>query len=141
MKPEIEIILEDDKLELLRRFCEYAVMFYIPYFLTANFGADAAVNDLSLYKKLKKFSQVDKLLAEEALATLSRHLWYLSPSTVLFSLASKKLEDGTMTSRALQPGFYLCQNQTISNWDIQTFRSCLTKLSCGTWSPGNCSTL
>ena len=30
MKPEIEIILEDDKLELLRRFCEYAVMFYIP---------------------------------------------------------------------------------------------------------------
>ena len=93
MKPEIEIILEDDKLELLRRFCEYAVMFYIPYFLTANFGADAAVNDLSLYKKLKKFSQVDKLLAEEALATLSRHLCYLSPSTVLFSLASKKLKD------------------------------------------------
>ena len=35
---------------------------------------DAAVNDLGLYKKLKKFSQVDKLLAEEALATLSRHL-------------------------------------------------------------------
>ena len=65
----------------------------------------------------------------------------LSPSTVLFSIASKKLEDGTMKSRALQPGFYLCQNQTISNWDIQTFRSCLTKLSCGTWSPGNCLTL
>ena len=100
MKPEIEIILEDDKLELLRRFCEYAVMFYIPYFLTANFGADAAVNDLSLYKKLKKFSQVDKLLAEEALATLSRHLWYLSPSTVLFSLASKKLEDNDKSSIA-----------------------------------------
>ena len=100
MKPEIEIILEDDKLELLRRFCEYAVMFYIPYFLTANFGADAAVNDLSLYKKLKKFSQVDKLLAEEALATLSRHLWYLSPSTVLFSLASKKLEDDDKSSIA-----------------------------------------
>ena len=100
MKPEIEIILEDDKLELLRRFCEYAVMFYIPYFLTANFGADAAVNDLSLYKKLKKFSQVDKLRAEEALATLSRHLWYLSPSTVLFSLASKKLEDNDKSSIA-----------------------------------------
>ena len=52
----------------------------------------AAVNDLSLFKKLKKFSQVDKLLAEEALATLSRHLGYLSPSTFLFSLASEKLE-------------------------------------------------
>ena len=34
------------------------------------------------------------MLAEEALATLSCHLWYLSPNTVLFSLASEKLEDG-----------------------------------------------
>ena len=75
-------------------------MFYIPYFLTANIGSVAAVNDLSLYKKLKKFSQVDKLLAEEALATLSHHLWYLSPSTVLFSLASKKLEDDDKSSIA-----------------------------------------
>ena len=92
-EPEIEIIFEDDKLEHLKRFCEYAVMFYIPYFLTANIGADAGVNDLSLYKKLKKFSQVDKLLADEALATLSRHLWFLAPTTVLFSLASEKLEE------------------------------------------------
>ena len=92
-EPEIEIIFEDDKLEHLRRCCKYTVMFYIPYFLTANIGADAAVNDLSLYKKLKKFSQVDKLLAEEALATLSRHLWFLAPNTVLFTLTSEKLED------------------------------------------------
>ena len=32
---EIEILFEDEKLEQLRRFCEYAVMFYIPYFLTS----------------------------------------------------------------------------------------------------------
>ena len=43
--------------------------------------------------KLKKFQQVDKELADEALATLSRHLWYLVPNNVLFSLASNKLED------------------------------------------------
>ena len=90
---EIEIIFEEEKLELLKRFCVYAVMFYIPFFLTANIGADAAVNDLSLYKKLKKFQQVDKELADEALTTLSRHLWYLVPNNVLFSLASNKLED------------------------------------------------
>ena len=82
-----------EKLELLERFCVYTVKFYIPFFLTANIGADAAVNDLTLYKKLKKFSQVDKELADEALATLSRHLWFLAPTTVLFSLASEKLED------------------------------------------------
>ena len=120
-EPEIEIIFEDDKLEHLRRFCEYAVMFYIPYFLTANIGADAAVNDLSLYKKLKKFSQVDKLLAEEALATLSRHLWYLSPSTVLFSLASEKLEDDDKSSIAAR--MLLCQSQRRSSWDFWTFPS------------------
>ena len=90
---ETEIIYEKEKLELLERFCVYAVKFYIPFFLTANIGADAAVNDLTLYKKLKKFSQVDKELADEALATLSRHLWFLAPTTVLFSLASEKLED------------------------------------------------
>ena len=79
-EPEIEIIFQDDKLEHLRRFCEYAVMFYIPYFLTANIGADVAVNDLSLFKKQKKFQQVDKLLAEEALATLSCQLWLSAPA-------------------------------------------------------------
>ena len=49
--------------------------------------------NLTLYKKLKKFSKVDKELADEALATLSRHLWFLAPTTVLFSLASEKLDD------------------------------------------------
>ena len=90
---ETESIYEKEKLELLERFCVYAVKFYIPFFLTANIGVNAAVTDLSLYKKLKKFSQVDKELADEALATLSRHLWFLAPTTVLFSLASEKLED------------------------------------------------
>ena len=80
---EIESIYEEEKLELLERFCVYAVKFYIPFFLTANIGADAAVNDLTLYKKLKKFSQVDKELADEALATLSRHLWFLAPTSAL----------------------------------------------------------
>ena len=70
--PEIEIIFEDDKFEHLWRFCKYAGMFYIPYFLMANMGADAAITDLSLFKKLSKFSQVDKELADEGLATLSR---------------------------------------------------------------------
>ena len=68
---ETLIIFEEDKLKLLQRFCVYAVKFYIPHFIfmTANIGADAAVNDLSLYKKLKKFRQVDQDLADEALVS------------------------------------------------------------------------
>ena len=51
---ETEIIYEDDKLEVLQRFCVCTVKFYILFFLTSSIGADAAVTDLSLYKKLKK---------------------------------------------------------------------------------------
>ena len=71
----------------------YAVKLYIPFFFTANTGADAVVTKFSLYKKLKMFSQVGKELADEALTTLSCHLWFLAPTTVLFSLVSEKLED------------------------------------------------
>ena len=48
----------------------------------------------------RSFSQVNKLLADEALTTLSHHLWYLAPNNTLFSLAGKKLEDRMMKSAA-----------------------------------------
>ena len=38
----------------------------------------------------RKFSQVDKELADEALATLSRHLWFLASTSVLFSLVTSE---------------------------------------------------
>ena len=43
---------------------------------------------------------MNKLLADEALTTLSHHLWYLAPNNTLFSLAGKKLEDRMMKSAA-----------------------------------------
>ena len=79
------------QLELLRRFCHYAVSYYVPMFLTASRGADAAVNDLKLFKSLDNFKNIDKELAVQAQKTLCDHLWYLTPTTVLFSLFSKKI--------------------------------------------------
>ena len=38
----------------------------------------------------RKFSQVDKELADEALATLSHHLWFLASTSVLFSLVTSE---------------------------------------------------
>ena len=58
----------------------------------------------------RSFSQMNKLLADEALTTLSHHLWYLAPNNTLFSLAGKKLEDRMMKSAALQTSC-ICQNQ------------------------------
>ena len=72
----------------------------------------------------RSFSQMNKLLADEALTTLSHHLWYLAPNNTLFSLAGKKLEDRMMKSAALQTSF-ICQNQTKSSLDIWTLWSCL----------------
>ena len=125
VETETEIIYEENKLELLERFCVYAVKFYILFFLTANIGADAAVTDLILYKKLRKFSQVDRQLADEALATLSRHLWFLAPTTVLFSLASEKLEDDDKSRIVVR----LLKLPKPKEMHCQPFLSCLTRPS------------
>ena len=73
---------------LLERFVKYALAFYIPHFLTSNIASDAPVRDLQLYKNLIQYKQVDEVLADSALKTLSRHFWYLVPNTVVYSLFS-----------------------------------------------------
>ena len=64
--------------ENLRRITLFQITIYIPHFLMSSIGSDAAFNDLNLHKKLQKFVPVDKVIGEEALKTLERHLWYLS---------------------------------------------------------------
>ena len=86
-----KLVFEEEALEKLWRFGRYAVLLYVPYFLLSSSGRDAAVHDLQLYKSLLRYLNVDKELAESALATLNRHLWYLAPHTVMFALFSKKV--------------------------------------------------
>ena len=78
--------------ENLRRFTLFQVTIYIPHFLMSSIGSDAAFNDLNLHKKLQKFVPVDKVIGEEALKTLERHLWYLSDLTVPMALFSEKVD-------------------------------------------------
>ena len=87
------LLYDETQVELLKRFCHYAVRYYVPMFLTASQGADAPVNDLQLYKNLHLFKATDEDLADKALAILSRHLWYLTPTLVMFSLFSDKLNE------------------------------------------------
>ena len=56
-------------------------------------GSDAAVKDLALHKKLRKFREDDEILAEEALKTLKRHLWYLSELTIPMAFFSDKVDE------------------------------------------------
>ena len=86
-------MFEEEELRNSWRFGRFAILHYIPAFLSSSSGRDAAFNDLQLYKALLKYLEVDRELAESALATLNRHLWYLAPQTVLFALFSDKVSE------------------------------------------------
>ena len=97
-------MFEEDQLKNMWRFGRYAVLYYIPDFLLSSSGRDAAFNDLQLYKALLKYREVDQELADSALDTFNRHLWYLAPQTVLFALFSNRVSDdmkSRMASRLL----------------------------------------
>ena len=98
------MVFEEETLENLWRFSRYAVILYVPAFLLSSCGRDAAVYDLQLYKALLRYQAVDKELANSALTTLNRHLWYLAPQTVMFALFSDKLSKdakGRMAAKLL----------------------------------------
>ena len=98
------MVFEEDQLKNMWRFGRYAVLYYIPDFLLSSSGRDAAFNDLQLYKALLKYREVDRELADSALDTFNRHLWYLAPQTVLFALFSNRVSDdmkSRMASRLL----------------------------------------
>jgi hypothetical protein len=88
-------ILEYDAetVSTLRRFVIFNVLIYVPHFLSAGVGADAAFNDLKLFKKLCKFRAIDSELSDTALNVLRRHLWYLTEDTVVFAFFSSRLSD------------------------------------------------
>ena len=97
-------MFEEDESKNMWRFGRYAVLYYIPDFLLSSSGRDAAFNDLQLYKALLKYREVDRELADSALDTFNRHLWYLAPQTVLFALFSNRVSEdqkSRMASRLL----------------------------------------
>ena len=88
-----QLDLDEWTQEGLVRLGIFFVLVYIPYFLKATVGADAAFNDLSLHKQLVNFIDVDGPIATAALDVLSRHGWYTAEETVTFCLFSNKLSD------------------------------------------------
>ena len=88
-----ELVFEEDTLENLWRWGQFAVKFYVPQFLLASLGRDAPSNDLNLYKSLIEYRNVDRELADIALDTLSRHKWYMSEYVAPFALFSDNVSD------------------------------------------------
>ena len=88
-----QLDLDEWTREGLVRLGMFFVLIYIPYFLKASIGADAALNDLSLFKQLVDYIDEDGPIATAALEVLSRHGWYTAEETVIFSLFSNRLSD------------------------------------------------
>lgn len=121
--------------ENLQRFTLFLVTIYIPHFLMSSIGSDAAVNDLTLHKKLQKFRDVDEVIGDEALKTLERHLWYLSDLTVPMALFSEKVDLDIKSRMAAK---LLALKKKKKNTKAQKLQKPISprlvlRLSCTTW--------
>ena len=99
-----QLDLDPETLEGIERVSKYLSLVYNPYFLKASVGADAAINDIAMFKQLYEYIDYDGPIATAALEVLSRHGWYTSQTTVVFSLFSSKLsldEKSRIASRML----------------------------------------
>ena len=99
-----KLVYEEQTLENLWRWGQYAIKFYVPSFLLATLGRDAPSNDLNLYKSTLQYREVDPELADLALDTLNRHKWYLTAQVIPFALFSDNVtedEKSRMAARLL----------------------------------------
>ena len=88
-----QLDLDEWTQEGLVRLGIFFAIVYVPHFLKSTIGADAAFNDLFLYKQLVRFIDVDGPIATAALEVLSRHGWYTAEETISFCLFSNKLSN------------------------------------------------
>ena len=127
------LVFEEETLQNLWRWGQYAIKYYVPSFLLATLGRDAPSNDLNLFKATIQYREVDKELADCALDTLSRHKWYLTGEVVPFSLFSDNVtkdEKSRIAARLLStqreetvslglPNFPVV-TETTELWDLVT---------------------
>lgn len=57
-------------------------------------AADALINDLKLWKRLKAYEAIDSEIGAAARGVLEHHLWYFSDELVAFALFFDKLSYG-----------------------------------------------
>ena len=86
------------QLEKLERFVQFAVLVYIPWWLTSPIPQDAPQNDFIFVKK--SLSYPDKICSDAAVSALQRHMWYLTEELVPLSLFANNVNDATKSKIA-----------------------------------------
>ena len=110
----------------IERMTMYIVCLYGRYFLTSQLSTKAPCQDLSFYYDLVSFKVIDKVLAESALESLKRHLWYLTPELVVLGMFDDNLSiDDKQLMAVTLISFIRPENFEIGKPD---FKNIVTKL-------------
>ena len=101
---DFDFEFDDEYKSCLERFVKFTSLIYVPYFLVAPVGADAAFRDLELFKNLVRFREIDIEVSEAAILVFKRHLFYLTEENIVTSQFSNRLtgdEKSEMASKLL----------------------------------------
>ena len=79
------------ELKNLTEFCLFVSHVYVKAWIACPLACDAPVNDLQLFKHIKQYVEVNKVVSDTALKKLEHHLWYVGPELVPLALFSNKV--------------------------------------------------
>jgi len=75
----------------IARIAQFLASLFGNYFLAATLSTATEQHDLNFYYDLESYSQFDREAADQALTSVTPHLWYLTPELVTFSLCDKNV--------------------------------------------------
>ena len=55
---------------------------YVPAWIACPVASDAPVNDLMLFRRIKQYAEINKVVSQAALNKLLNHTWYLGSKMV-----------------------------------------------------------
>ena len=78
--------LTPQELQKVKRLVCFVVTLYGRYFLSAPLSLAAPRRELTMWYDLQSYRQHDQQIAQAALTSMRRHLWYLCPELVILAL-------------------------------------------------------
>lgn len=100
-------------------FTIFVVKVYVKYWTASPMAIQAPLNDLRFLRELHRYKRINERIANEAVKTFCRHLWYLSEQLVGFSFFDERISDEKLTEMVAALGkepviINQYRNQTIS---------------------------
>lgn len=85
--------MDDEEMKWTELLSEFVGLFYAKGFLKSALNASAARNDLDLINNMKEYASIRPEVANSCLESAMRHLWYLTPQLIVFSLCDEGLSN------------------------------------------------